>query len=127
DLALGLDRVREGGVRGVAVREASTAAPVHELGQALYVALELPHQSGLPDPCRADDRHERRPALALDPAEGLLQHRELLVATDERRLHPELWTLAALLRPDAERVPDRDRLLLALQIERRQLAILDHV
>src|SRR5262249_59542132 len=59
--------------------------------------------------------------------EGLLQPRELLVAADEPRLHAELRALASLLRSDPERLPPGDRLRLPLEVERRDLSVLDHV
>ena len=117
DLALGLDHIRQRRVRRVAVREAPPAPPVHELGQAFDVALELPDQSRFADTGRSDDRNERRTTLALYPSERLLQNGELLVATDQLRLHAELRALPSLLGSDPLRLPRRDRVCLALEVE----------
>jgi hypothetical protein len=89
--------------------------------------MELLDEARLAHAGRPDDRDERRMSLGLDAPEGLLQHAELLVPPDEPCLQTEPWPFAPRPRLDPERHPCRDGLGLALQVERLELAVLDHV
>src|SRR5207247_9616198 len=90
ELALRLQRISQGRVGGVPVREAAAAAPVDELGESLDVLLELAHETRFADARRSDDGHQGRASLRLHTSERLLQHGELLVAADELGFHPQL-------------------------------------
>ena len=76
---------------------------------------ELARQPGLPQPGRRDDRHQpRRRAQAL--RERPLEHRQVLLAADDRRVEVPLQPRR--VRGDVEQVPGRHRLRLALRGER---------
>ena len=59
--------------------------PVHDLGHAVEVLLELPDKPALADPTLADDRDQPWPSLRPGGEVEVLEHPELGSATDERR------------------------------------------
>ena len=125
DLALRLDRVGQGRVAGTAVGEAAPAPPVDDLGERLHVRVELRGEPSLADTGGPDDRDERRPPFSLHAMEGLRQHRQLLVASNQPGAEAQLRSFASLLRSDPEGVPCGDGVCLTFEVERRQFAILD--
>jgi hypothetical protein len=125
DRGLGLDHFRHGPEGdALAVRQRATLPPeddvvrirIHRLG-------ELPDQSALADAWNADEREKLRRPLAPGAAERVRKEVELVAPTDERGA-------AALLHVDSEaspcgeRLPDRDRLGLALRSHRLAFAVL---
>src|SRR5271169_4954129 len=64
---------------------------------------------------------------ASHPCGQHLQGGELIMTADERRLAVGSADTAGVLLEQAERAPAGDRVSLALQLERLELAILDHV
>ena len=99
----------------VAVRD----APADDRPPGVEPADELVDEARLPDTRVAEDRHELRRSLALDPRGREPQQRHVVVATDERR---RLSVAAcADLSDRLERGPCTDGPRLALRVE------LDHV
>ena len=127
DLRVGLDGVGEGRVRGLGVGEAPALPPIEDLREPVEVLLELPGQSRLADPGRADDRHQVRTAFRDHPAHGLLEQGDLLVPPDERRFDAQRRADAATSRLDRHGPPGGDRQRLALEHRRRQLLVIDDV
>ncbi len=100
----------------LAVGQAAPPVPEDEIDEAVDVLLELPDDARLPHAADPDDRDQVRVAVVGRGVEEVLDQTELAVATDERRLQSGELERAAPVRRHAERLEERDRLRLALQL-----------
>src|SRR5439155_22000926 len=86
DPRLRLDDLAEGPeAHALAVGQRAPAPPGDGLRPGLGRAGELVDDPALPDPGRADERHELRLALAPHPVQRVAERRELITTADERR------------------------------------------
>ena len=109
DARLGFDHLAERPIaHPVAVGQAPALPPGDQVRHPLDVDEELVHQSALPDPGFADERHELRLGLMSRPIEGVSEQRELPLTTDERGVDPT-GDVDAVVGSRLERLPDRDR------------------
>jgi hypothetical protein len=110
------ERRRRGPVR-------QRAASEHADPLASEPARELFGEPALPHPCRAEDGRERRAAIAPNDPRKRLEHLQLFVAADQRRLEPVdvLAGQGAL----GDGLPHRERLGLALGDDRLMRAVLN--
>ena len=99
--------------------------PPHGRDEAVEVLLELPGQTGLSDSRDADDRQQVGLAVLGARVEELLDHTQLAVTADERRLESGGAAFAAAVRDHAERPVEVDRLRLALQLVRARVLVGD--
>ena len=108
----------------VAVREATALTPGDQLGVRLDDLRELVDETALADPGDADERQELRRALVPGALEGVPDDTELALAADELRAR-----LVRDVDPEARvggrRLPHRDRLRLALRLDRRRFLVVD--
>ena len=91
----------------LAVGRGAALVPAHGLHEPVDVLLELPGQAALADAGLAGDRDEAGATLAGGGVEEVLEERQLLVASDERRLQPLRATRPAPTGDDAEGLPGR--------------------
>ena len=109
-----------------AVREAASLAEGRGLLRKVLDALaELVQQARLAHARLADQRDEVRALLAGDPAVQRLHQRQLVVAADQRGGGARADAAGRLGRHQADGLPRRDRLGLALQVQRVERAVLD--
>ena len=99
----------------VAVREAASGVPPDVAGEPVDVLLELPGEAGLADAADPDDRDEVRPAVFGGGVVELLDEPQLAIAPDERRLETAGLRRSADEADDPHRLPELDRLGLALE------------
>ncbi len=110
----------------VAVRETVALSPRDELLVVLYDPAQLVDEPTLADSGDADERQELRRSVVARPVEDVANDPELTVTTDQVR--PSL-----VCEVDAEpgvrgnRLPHRDRLGLALGLDRRKLSVVDRM
>ena len=97
------------------VCETATRVPPDPSGEAVDVLLELPGEARLSDPADADDGDEMRPPILRRSVEELLDEAKLAVTPDERRLQPGELHRSSAQSDNAGRVPELERLGLALQ------------
>src|ERR671922_94050 len=109
----------------VAVGKAAALAPVDELRPRVDLREELVDEPALADARHADERDELRRALVLRTGKRADQQAELSLAADERRLR-RVRDVGAVTGPRLDDLPDRNRLRLALRLDRRRLPVLDH-
>ena len=101
--------------------------PVRQLRDPVEVLVELPREPRLADAGDAGDRDEVRLAAGGALVEEILDAAQLAVAADERRLEPLRLERAARARHDAQRPPERHRLVLALQRVRAGVLVDDRL
>ena len=126
DRRLGLDHLRHGPEGdALTVWQRATLPPEDDVARIrIHRLRKLPDQSALADARNADEREKLRRPLALGAAQRVRKKVELFPPADERGA-------AALLHVDSEaspcgeRLPDRDRLGLALRSHGLALAVLD--
>ncbi len=117
DVAAHPDHLGERPVRDAfPVRQAAAAVPVHVLGQAVDVFLELPGEPRLADPGDPRNRDKLRTPILGGGMEELLDETKLSLATHERRLEARRALRPASAGDDSERTPEKDRLGLPLQL-----------
>ncbi len=100
----------------LAVGQAAAAVPSHALGQAVDVLEELPREPRLARAGHRQHRHEVSLGLARRGVEELLDHAQLAVAADERRLQAGRALRPADAADHAHRPPHRHGLELAFQL-----------
>ena len=110
----------------VAVRETASLAPGDELRVGIDDALELVDEAALADSRDADEREELRRALVARALEGVPDDAELALAADELRAGV-VCDVDAEARTGGGRLPDRDRLRLALRLDRSGFVVVDGV
>jgi len=88
--------------------------------------LELAQQPRLAHAGLAEDGRQMRGAVAGDSRQQHLQGGELVLAPDERGLPVRAPGNAGVLLGQADHTPRRDRLGLALELERLERLVLDH-
>ena len=127
DPGLSLDDLGERPQRhAVAVRQAASLAPRYELRIGVDDPVELVHETALPDPWNADERHELRRALVPRAIEGVADDAKLTVTSDQRRARL-VCDVDAEARMRREACPDCDGLGLALRLEGSALLVVDRV
>ena len=109
----------------VAIGQTAPVVPEDVVVQAVEVLLELPQQARLADARGAGDDHEAHGAAIHAAVEELLDESQLGVAAHERRLQPVAALGAGDAGDDADRPPELERLLLALQGVRAGVGIGD--
>ena len=111
----------------LAVGEAATPVPVDRLGDPIEVLVELPREARLAD--AGNPRHRNQVCLALvgGRMEELLDPAKLAVTPDEGGLEALRLQRASKARNDAARLPQRDGLLLALELEGPGLLVDDRL
>ena len=114
DARVRLDHLGERPVRdALPVGQAPALSPVDELGLAFQHAEELGHQPALADARNSDERDELGRLLLARPLERVSEEVHLLLPSDERRsARPDVDAEA---RAGLDRLPDADRLRLALR------------
>ena len=91
--------------------------PVDVLGEAVEVLVELPGEARLADPPDPRHRHEVGSSLLSRGVESVLDPLQLAVAAHERRLEPFALEGSLASRDDPQRPPQREGLVLALELE----------
>ena len=89
--------------------------PPDLLHETVEVLRELPGEAALADARGTDDRHAARPLFAARGMEQVLEHAQLVLAADERRLEGVGTTLATPLGDDPQCPPGGDGEGLALE------------
>ncbi len=107
------------------VRQASAAMPSRVDREPVDVLLELPHQARLPETGAADHGQQLRLAALPARVEQILQHPQLAITPEERRLERGRTSRPSDPRDDPGRPPQGDRLGLALQLVRPRLLVDD--
>ena len=121
DAGLRLDHLRQRPVADpFGVRQRPALAPVRQYAAALDRLEELADEAALADPGDADERHQLRRALPPRTFERSLELLELTVAADERRARLGC-EVDSEPRPRLQHLPHRDRLVLALRLDRGAL------
>ena len=106
-----------------AVRKRAALAPGREVRLGLDRLEELVDEPRLADPRDADEGDELELTLRAGAFERVAERVELALAPEERRAG--LRQVDAEARARLERLPDRDRLRLALGLDRLGLAVVD--
>jgi hypothetical protein len=107
--------------------EATTPVPVRDLGQAVEVLVELPGESRLADAGDAGDGDQLRLTLIGARVEEILDPAELAVPAHERRLEPGRLEGTTGARDDAQRLPERYKPDLALQLVGTDVCVHDRL
>src|ERR687891_2366770 len=120
------DHLAERPVRdAVTVGEASAAVPEDVVDEAVDVLLELPREARLADARDPDDGEEVRLSLLRGRVEEVLDHPQLALPPDERRLEAFALQGAAAARRHPQRPEEPDRLGLSLQLVHPGVAVGD--
>src|SRR5690606_13355322 len=101
--------------------------PIDFLDDPVNVFLELPGQTEFADPGIADDRDQTCPPLLAGDGEKLLQHPQLVLASDEWGLDAVRAATTATGRFHPQRPPAPPRLFFAFQSERSQVLVGDGI
>ena len=126
DAGLGLDHVGQGRERHTfAVRMRAALAPVDQVRVGVDPCVQLSDEPALADARHADDGHELRRPLLARAVERVEELVELAAPADERGRRPGELDVDSGAR--LERLPDDDRLRLALDLDGIELAIVDRV
>ena len=108
------------------VGERASLAPVANRGRVLVERRpQLEEQAALPDPRRADERHELRRPLTLRARDSVTEELELVGPAHQLRAALE-GDVDAEPRPWRDHFPDRHGLGLALGVHGLGVAVLDH-
>ena len=122
---VGFDDLRQWPERRGSIRETAALPPGHELVALVDPLEELLDEARLPDAGLTDQRHELRRSLPRAAGERPLQDLKLVDPADEWQ--PGVGDGLTDPRSRPERLPQRHRLRLALDLDGRQLLVVDDV
>ena len=110
-----------------AVRGAAAMVPQEVVNDTIGVLVDLPGEPALTDTGNSRDGDETSAAIPAKRIERVLQHTQLLVATNERRFNPFRPLCAARLAHDAQGTPCPNRHILPFQHQVAEFAECDRM